>query len=236
MIYGVVVTKNESDRYLSQSLKRLSAIVDGLYVYDDQSEDDTTVVAESLGATVRVRSDDEESFSEDEARFRSNALRCMVSDLDIKRGDWILSLDADEMVYAEGPQRDALERLTQGDPVAWRFPVREVFDVGPMSTPYIRVDGFWGDISGVRLFKYDGDLSFRARGMGCGSVPTKFNKLAADADDVGILHFGYARQEDRVTKYARYFGAAGHSVKHIDSILRPPVLVRWDGQGHGFCD
>ncbi len=232
MIYGITVTKNESNRYLDQSLKRLNNIVDTSYVYDDQSDDYTADIARACGSVVRVRSDDEESFMEDEALFRSNALRSMVADLGVRKGDWILSVDADEMMYAgEGPVRDSLDGLSVQEPDAWRFPIKEVFDIGNMGSPYVRVDGFWGGINGVRFFRYDGDLSFRHKGLGCGSVPTKYSKTAKDTTGVGLLHFGYARQEDRVVKYARYFGVPGHSVKHVDSILRPPVLIRWDGSG-----
>lgn len=232
MIYGITVTRNESDRYLDQSLRKLNGIVDVSYVYDDASEDNTVDVANVCGSTVRVRSEDEESFMEDEALFRSNALRSMVADLEVQKGDWILSVDADEMLYAhEGSVRRSLDALTVAGPDSWRFPIKEVFDIGTLGSPYVRVDGYWGDINGVRFFRYDGDLSFRHKGMGCGSVPTKFAKSAVSTSDVGLLHFGYAREEDRVVKYARYFGAPGHSIKHVDSILRPPVLVRWDGGG-----
>jgi len=232
-IYGLTVMKNESSRYLESALRQFVNVVDASYVFDDQSTDDSVEVARSVGSHVRVREDESPSFKDNEALFRSRALRHMVNDLGVQEGDWVLSLDADELLTCDDRKvHSALSTLTEDSSFeSWDLKVHEVFGIGPFDTPYIRLDGFWNSISGVRLFRYDGDTRYNdTMRLGCGSVPRKFLKKAGKSTDLSILHYGYAEQEDRVTKYARYFGVPGHSVKHVDSILRDPVLIRWDGQ------
>lgn len=227
MIYSLVVTRNEQNRYLRKVLSRLMSQVDGVYVYDDQSEDDTVEVANSVGAVTRIRHDRSVSFMDDESKFRSDALRNMVKDMNINEGDWIIAVDADEILVTDTPLKELIGLLSNK---SYTLKVNEVFDVSDIGeTPYVRVDGFWGDIYSPRMFVYDGDIEFSGREMGSGSVPKKFLQSPI-LSDVEILHYGYAEEEDRVVKYARYFGRPGHNVKHVDSILRHPVLVRWDGR------
>lgn len=45
-ILGMIVTKNEADRYLDCNLAWHSKLLDGIVVYDDQSDDATAEVAE----------------------------------------------------------------------------------------------------------------------------------------------------------------------------------------------
>jgi glycosyltransferase involved in cell wall biosynthesis len=226
MIYSLTVAKNEEDRYLSRVLNKLSHHVDGMYVYDDRSDDNSVDIALGAGAVVRVRSDKATSFLEDESKFRADALKSMVKDMDVKLGDWILAVDADEMIISNKPLKTRVELLPLK---SYSLKIHEVFSVGTIGeTPYVRTDGFWGGITGVRMFIYDGDTEFVKKLMGCGAVPKKYMNSPI-VEGIEILHYGYAKEEDRVSKYARYFGRPGHSVKHVDSILRRPSLQRWDG-------
>jgi hypothetical protein len=59
-------------------------------------------------------------------------------------------------------------------------------------------------------------------------VPTDWATRAVQCDeDLAIMHFGYARHEDRIAKHARYSTTRGHNPRHIASILTTPQLVRW---------
>lgn len=226
MIYSLTVMKNEEDRYLKDVMRKLVPHVNRAYVYDDLSEDDSVKIAESAGATVRVRSENSASFLENESKFRADALRHMVQDCNVQVDDWVIAVDADELIVCNVPLKTRTDLLAMS---SYSLKVHEVFDLSIMDeTPYVRVDGLWGRIYSDRMFKYDGDQRFSGREMGSGSVPEKFAKSAL-LDDVSILHYGYAAELDRVSKYARYFGRPGHNVQHVDSILRSPHLVRWDG-------
>jgi hypothetical protein len=58
--------------------------------------------------------------------------------------------------------------------------------------------------------------------MGSASNPSYVNVgRSTRVTDVGMVHFGYAREEDQAAKYARYASLAnhGHDPSHIHSIL-----------------
>ncbi len=110
---------------------------------------------------------------------------------------------------------------------SWKLRVDEIFQV-TKGTPFKRTDGYWGGISATRFFKYRSMGQFANRRLGCGSVPTYALQDPADATrmPVSIMHFGYAREEDRQAKFDRYTSVLnnGHSSSHIQSILQLPTL------------
>lgn len=82
-----IITRNEQDR-IADCIRAVHGLVDEVVVVDSGSTDDTVVIAESMGARV-VHHDwpgygPQKRFSEDCAR-----------------NDWILNLDADEMMTPE---------------------------------------------------------------------------------------------------------------------------------------
>lgn len=226
-IFGLMVTKDEGSRYLGPVLRRLQSLVDEVFVFDDRSEDDTVGIASKEGAHVHVREVDRPSFLENESAFRLNGQRAFEKALGPKQGDWILCLDADEMLSFEDREREVLEQLTEaGRPV--KFRVAEAFDL-VNGQPFIRVDGYWRDITAVRYYPWKPAGQFPDRRMACGSVPTYAMEGVSQVTNPTILHYGYATAEDRIKKYARYIAGSGHNSKHIDSILRHPTLVAWEG-------
>jgi hypothetical protein len=75
-LYGYLVGKNEQDRYLQECLEEFSEYVDGLFVYDDRSEDQEMLQQICDGiekVTLRVRPEEAVSFMENEALFREQA-------------------------------------------------------------------------------------------------------------------------------------------------------------------
>jgi hypothetical protein len=94
-----------------------------------------------------------------------------------------------------------------------------------------RVDGWWGQIAGTRLFAWRAGGLFADKQMASGSEPT-YVPVAARSSLQGmwLLHLGYAQEEDRKAKYLRYtVSPGGHANTHIQSILAEPTLVPWDG-------
>lgn len=233
-IYGMMVVKNESGRYLQSVLNNLLSCVDGVFVYDDASEDETVQTALDCGAIVLARHENSFSFQQDEGSFREQALEAMIEKLSLRDGDWVLSLDADEYPSnGEGSfNKSHLESLIyESDGRAIQFTIPEVFGISDNGNPLIRVDGFWKDIKGVRLFPYNANYTTFKKGLASGSVPEHYLKDPFEAINSVILHYGYLDQADRVKKYARYFGAPGHSVKHVDSILRQGRFTEWPDEG-----
>lgn len=108
-----IIAKNEGDR-IGDCLRAVKGLTDDIVVVDSGSTDDTIQVAESLGARV-IHHDwpgygPQKRFSEECARH-----------------DWILNLDADEVLTPE--LRDEITALMKRGPElkAYRFHIRNVY-------------------------------------------------------------------------------------------------------------
>lgn len=231
-ILGHMVVKNELGRYLRQSLEALCGICDAVMVYDDGSDDGTTEylwgLVDRFGLWHVRRIDGRPSFAEDESRFRQDGWRFMGRALHADNTDWVLCLDADEVLV--GDNDDVRQRLidfvTINPYAVGSFPVREVFEVRN-GRCFVRTDGFWGSITARRFVRYESLAEFDPRAEGGGSIPSLPKTRTCTADGLEILHFGYARPEDREAKYTRYAAGKGHNRSHVQSILKRPSLVDW---------
>ncbi len=239
-IIACYVTKNESERWLNDSLAHVSEFVDDIFIYDDQSDDCT--VSDSLKFTdkVLIRPDDAPSFVESESELRENAWNCFESTFNnsLDKNTWILALDADEFFVGcnKSTNRDSLQEmiricnLTNSD--SCMISISEIWKIDHEKL-FVRTDGFWAKNSAPRLFRYKPNGVFLKKKLGCGSTPTyavkhKYNQIRIGS----ILHFGYVLDEDKKIKYKRYsIPDSGHNKNHIDSIMLTPKLVEY----HGRC-
>jgi hypothetical protein len=156
-------------------------------------------------------------------------------------GDWVLAIDADEFLVDIEGRHDAGPGGVLGTlrgtcaanftHTAIRLPIPEVFGWSG-ERPLVRKDGYWGAITGNRLFRHQADGVFANKDMGCGSEPTYVAGSSISRQNFGLnlLHFGYAHEGDRNEKYARYSKRQGHNPAHINSILQQPILELWPGQ------
>ncbi len=232
-LLAYMVTRNEEGRYLDACLTHAMSYLGGLAVYDDRSDDDTVELAEKHGAVVRIRPDVAPSFLEHEGLFRQRAWWWFEAALEPDPGDWVLALDADELLVDPDPLVFLESKSTYA-----LLHIPEVFGAdlgagGVYENPQIRVDGFWASNVHPRLFRYERGGTFKNKVMACGAVPT----YVTDPGSVppagrggSLLHLGYMVDADRRVKYERYSGLEhGHSNAHIESILRPPTLQPWLG-------
>lgn len=233
-MFAHMVTRNEAGRYLQAALRALRPHVDAVHVHDDGSEDDSAALAAAEGAAVTRRPPLSPSFAESEGRFRQHAWDAFADELGPCPGDWVLCLDADEVLVAPDglwPAVDAPLGHETPRHTAVQVPIPEVFgfDYG---WPLVRVDGFWGGLAAPRLFAYQPRGTFRAQKLACGSVPTYVPEGAVWAHGflgVQLLHMGYADPGDRAAKHVRYSGQPGHATAHVNSILTTPTLKHWEG-------
>lgn len=232
-IFGVMVVKNEEHRYLQSCLNWHTSLLDGIFVLDDQSTDATHDIIRSYTDEVLVRPDDVPSFMEDEGALRQFAWDCAAEILGFREGDWVLALDADEfLTTANGSDiRLALDLersralLADYESISFRMP--EMWDIDGME----RTDGYWNRIVNIRLVKWMPNLLFARKKMGGGSVPSMQMRSSIQAEEVCLLHYGYADRHDRMDKYLRYKSLAnhGHNPKHIESITATPKVQLWRG-------
>lgn len=238
-IYGLIVGKNESYRYLQSCLRWNVPIFDRVLYYDDQSDDDSVAIAKSEGCEVVVRSKWIPAFIEHEAAFRQHSLDCLDDLFHPQNGqDWVFVFDTDEFLvssWTEGDTRTLLnaiiDKAEREDAGAIRIS-RPEFWAADKDSAEQRVDGFWGNITCTRLFRWFGPGQLRNKAMGCGSEPTYITKrsILAGSYPLQLLHYGYVNDQDLQDKYKRYSTIEhGHNDKHIQSIIQKPTLEKWQG-------
>lgn len=130
----IVITRNEA-AHIRRCLESV-AFADEIVVVDSGSEDDTVTIAQSCGARV-VTHADWPGFGPQKNRA-----------LDLARGEWVLSIDADETVTP------ALAEQIQGVLAA---PACAGYDIPRLSNfcgRYMRHGGWWPDRV-LRLFRRD---------------------------------------------------------------------------------
>lgn len=222
-IWATMVVRNEAHRYLFKCIRDLSKQIDGVAILDDGSTDDSVSIARDLGAYVLDTPG--VGFMEDESLARQLAWDWMEEALRPRDGDWILCIDADEFLT------DAyqLYKLVQSsDALGIVLPIREVFDIASDNCPLVRMDGFWGAIQGLRVVRWEPSGLIPEKKEAPGSAPSYAYTNVQGVERPSLLHYGYAREEDRMEKFLRYNGREGHNPAHINSILAVPTLVRWN--------
>ncbi len=239
-ITASLVLRNEADRYLASVLEWNSQWWDELFVYDDQSTDITLSICAEYTDKIVSRPNGITTFMEDEGAYRQAAWGAMIDTCNLSDGDWVFSLDADEFLVGGDDLYQELRGVVRACEAsgsnAWAVPIPEVWDsAGPLR---IRTDGFWGTMTLPRLTVIRPEWKFHNKKMGCGSTPSySYANMFTNEPTLKLLHFGYARDEDRQVRSSRYLALRnhGHNPKHIKSILATPTLKTWEGQTPRFA-
>jgi len=224
-VVAIMPVRNEADRWLAPVLRNLIPRVNEVLVYDDRSSDNTIEIASSFKAvTVVKRQPGEPSFTQHEGRFRQGLWNAYIDHFAPSEGDWVLTIDADEMLVGR------LD-VTRYPELSVTMPIPEVWGFDEYGHPLIRTDGYWNEQKAPRLFQHQRGGRFSDKPMASGSTPTYvLNAPTFAVEDLWLLHYGYAEPEDREAKYKRYTSHSfGHNPVHIESILQTPTLETWQG-------
>jgi len=226
MIIAQMVGKNESNRFLEPVLQRLSTQVDKIIFTDDCSDDNTAEIASKYAEVFKT---DKTLFTENEGNLRSNAWRNLEKFA--KEGDWVVAIDCDEMLYQD---RDLdLKHVLDQSP----YDVVNVRFYHMWNETQYRVDKLWAPNNSSRIFRYRDHGTFFDKKLACGSEPTYVVEWVRQRNyflHSGLMmqHLGYARDEDKVSKYNRYISidkGEFHDLQHIESIMDTNfVLVNWN--------
>lgn len=221
-----MVIRNEADRYLDQVLLDLLTYVDKIVITDDCSTDNTVEIASEY--TNHIYKTDEPLFTVDEGKLRqigwNNLNKHAI------KGDWILCIDADEIVWPTTKPIMDLVRTNRYDVIALEF-------INMWTPTHYRVDKLWKPMYCTKLFRYMEGGVIKDRKLACGSEPTyveKAIKMGRWLKDSGlkIQHLGYMRDDDKKAKYDRYMeidGGKYHAGSHIKSIMDKKIeLVEWN--------
>lgn len=218
-----MVVRNEADRYLHSVLESIQDVADDIAIIDDHSTDSTYDICCKF-KKVRILRFPSPFLMSAESTVREAAWKWALE----ARPDWILALDADEII--EEPER--LRALIEQDTVdVWGFRRYDMWD------PYhYRDDALWTGHHRlwpllVRVFP-GYPYKWSARALHASRVPENLGRFVFSASDVRIKHLGWMRPEDRVIRYQRYmeYDSKGEwgSKEQYESILDPnPNLSPW---------
>jgi glycosyltransferase involved in cell wall biosynthesis len=172
---SATIIAQDEERDLPGCIESLRGFCDEILVVDGGSRDRTRQVAAELGARVLDRPFDDFARQHEFARTQA-------------RGEWVLSIDADERASPE------LRGAAFGGAAAYSLPFKNHF-----RGVWLRHGGWWPDRH-VRLFRRDA----------CSYDPqrTVHEKLVVNGPvarlDAPILHYTYDSLADCLSKMARY--------------------------------
>lgn len=169
-----LIVRDEAER-LPGCLASVTGIADEVVVVDTGSQDETVAIARALGAHVH-----EIAWADDFAAARNEALSRAT-------GDWILTLDADEILVAG---HDTIRQLADQKPSGTeRYALTIVNRLGPARNETVRHHA-------LRLYARHPDLAWRGRvheQLVDVRQPDAWTEVPLLAD-VTVQHFGYLRE------------------------------------------
>jgi glycosyltransferase involved in cell wall biosynthesis len=225
MIYGMILVRNESGRWLETVLQQMKTVCDKIIVLDDCSTDNTPEICRQYA----------EVFYSDRSYWGINELRQRkflweLATHEAKDGDFILCLDADETIANIDKLPKLIELIDNDKRIdGISFNLYDMWD----SENY-RSDSLWNahERYWVMCVKYDPkrEYSWRETALHCGRFPTDACISHYCEPSMKIQHWGWSRPEDRQKKYERYMkadpGGKDGNLQQYLSILDPEPQIR----------
>lgn len=235
-----MVVRNEAERFLDSCLAWNSQWCDEMHIYDGGSSDDTVKIARKYTSFIDVHPSDSVGFYEHEGQYRQAAWNALSATCDLRDGDWVFGLDADEFLvgsdkFERQNPRSGLEALAGFAEKASKRSASisrgEVWDISGIPLR-VRTDGEWARDKVTRFVRWEPKGKMRDVKLGCGSVPLYGLKgPVSNVHTCSLLHFGYAIEGEAERKYGLYSGTSGnaHNPNHVASLLTKPKLAELSG-------
>jgi len=222
-----MVVKNESSRYLEEVLSKLKNIIDNAVIIDDASDDNTIEIIEKAlnGIPIKIIKNEKSMFANEVE------LRKKQWDETIKTNpDWILNIDADE-IFEDIFYENITKLINEGSIDVYLFRLYDMWDENNY-----REDQFWNSHNHYKpfLLRYQPEFKYDwvEKKQHCGRFPSNILLLPKATPDFRVKHYGWARLNDRITKYERYKKLDPNAVfgdkNQYESILdEKPNLIEW---------
>lgn len=235
MIHGMMIVRNEASRKLeiehnifSTVLQNFNLLCDTTTIIDDNSEDDTFYKVMDYIKEVVYKSPIR-MWDKDEVVIRKQLWEKTIEKA--KHGDWIICLDADEVIDHPTELKYILENLPPHvDGLGFRL-----YDMWDME--HYREDNLWKAHFYPWTFaiRYDEQKEYKwhDKALHCGRFPANASERMLPTM-IPVRHYGWALEEDRKKKYDRYMridGDGKHGIlAQYESILdEKPNLVKFGG-------
>jgi hypothetical protein len=204
-IVGMMLVKNESHRYLEQSLEQMKKICSKIIILDDNSVDNTMDICSRY--TELIYLEKELSFTKNESSIRNKLLRLTLQECD--NNDWIICLDADEIIDEKTiPNLYANINVANTNNInAIAFQLFDIWTNGE-DLKY-REDNLWNAhkrpwILCYRVTELLRSTCINDSKLHCGRFPNIATAIWDIECCVKIKHMGWAKKSDRLEKYSRY--------------------------------
>jgi len=201
MLIGMMLVRNEADRWLRQVLEQMRQVCDKIIVLDDCSTDNTPNVCLEYGAIVCYSQ--EPIWATNEVSLRK--FLWYMASLVARNGDWILCLDADETIHNIDLLPACVKAAEECGADGLAFSLYDMW-----SPTHYRYDDFWNAHTRgwVMCVRYDAgkEYTWRETALHCGRLPVNSCDLVSGTG-LKIQHWGWSTPEDRQTKYERYIKA-----------------------------
>lgn len=222
-----MIVKNEEKRYLNQVLNSLKGYIDEAVIVDDGSTDNTIQICQEIlqGIPLHIIKNEQSMFA-NEVELRKKQWSETIK----TNPDWILNLDADEML--EDSFWDNVENFMNSRDIDYYF--FRLYDM--WNETHYREDEFWNAHSIYRpfLMRYQPDFNYEwnETPQHCGRFPINALLFPQITSEFRVKHFGWATEIDRVAKYKRYQlldpDAMYGNKEQYDSIMDiNPKLIKW---------
>ncbi len=194
-IVGAMRVKSEA-RWIRRSIESILPICQRVHIFDDNSEDDTVAICESIPGVVVYRSP---FNTTDEARDKN----LLLDQVDNGGGaDWVIMIDGDEVMQYDHNGIFLRNEINNAKHACLSFPILYLWD----REDQIRVDGVYGDFMRESAFRYRGERFQRTSAganLHCGNVPAALRRDRGYVN-APLLHFGYLERADRIRKLSWY--------------------------------
>lgn len=202
MIIGMMLVKNEADRYLRKVLEQMFQICDKIIILDDCSTDNTMDIC--LEYTPYVYGSDKSEWATNEVSQRKRLWD--ITRAFAKDGDWILCLDADETMTHVNDIKKVIEIADINQVKAISFKLYDMWN-----DKEYRDDQYWTahQRDWVFMVRYDvnNEYEWREQALHCGRFPVNAFEGLILSSSMKVQHWGWATKEDREKKYKRYMEA-----------------------------